>query len=362
MPGVVDARHHNFALGGMCRSYRITKTNLNNLADWLWSHPSSLGDLTTVVQYPINAIISLNYVPFSPDVESSTAVPVHIGNIGISEVRGCRLNDGDTKIVYGTGTSYPITRHFNNYLDFAPYTKISVFVPFCGSISLDPSKVYGKSLGIQYNINPITGDFSAQIYTISGGTNTLINTQFGNCAASVPLTGADYTGARAQTVNGLMQAISGGVQVAGSITTIGMTLAGGAVGGIPGGVAAAGAAAAGISGISNLVKGIDTVETAKPEYRVQGAAVGNSCLLSNVVPYVEIVRVKRVKPSATDPVTSTVWEQATYEGQPSFEIVKLSSLNGLGFTRIKDIHLDGMSATDTEKQELEMLLKKGVIF
>ena len=48
-----------------------------------------------------------------------------------------------------------------------------------------------------------------------------------------------------------------------------------------------------------------------------------------------------------------------FYGRPSNKTVKLSSCSG--FTRVKDVHIERINATDDELSNIENLLKEGVI-
>ena len=48
-----------------------------------------------------------------------------------------------------------------------------------------------------------------------------------------------------------------------------------------------------------------------------------------------------------------------FYGKPSNKTVRLSSCSG--YTRVKDVHVDNIVATDNELSEIEQLLKEGVI-
>lgn len=60
-----------------------------------------------------------------------------------------------------------IRREYNDYRDFEN-TKITAYLPFCGSVELNPQDVVGKWLGCTYAIDLFDGSCKAFIYTLSG--------------------------------------------------------------------------------------------------------------------------------------------------------------------------------------------------
>ena len=122
---------------------------------------------------------------------------------------------------------YRIDRFFNDFRDFAPYTKVEVFVPFCGWLPL-PSHVMGNKISGTLIVDIISGTCKA---VIKCG-RTVVAEGAGVCALDVPFV--------AENVGMKMAGI------ANSIVSYGKTVSG-AIGGVAGSgsAAAAGAAAAG---------------------------------------------------------------------------------------------------------------------
>lgn len=59
------------------------------------------------------------------------------------------------------------------------------------------------------------------------------------------------------------------------------------------------------------------------------------------------------------PQTAMAQNFETLSGYPSNTYTKLSACTG--FTQVKFVHVENLNATDAEKQEIEQLLKEGVI-
>lgn len=111
------------------------------------------------------------------------------------------LNNNNTVLNFGTTH---IKRTFNDFRDFAPYTKLQLDIPFCGKVELD-TKVFMNhdlSLFIFYDIT--SGKCTALIYR----DDLIYQTLDGVCGVNIPLTAinmAQYQNAIAQLENGMKQ-------------------------------------------------------------------------------------------------------------------------------------------------------------
>lgn len=57
-----------------------------------------------------------------------------------------------------------IPRLFNNFLDFAPHTKVDIFLPYVGFVSLDATEVINRTIRVDYNITITTGASTVFVY------------------------------------------------------------------------------------------------------------------------------------------------------------------------------------------------------
>lgn len=85
-----------------------------------------------------------------------------------------------------------VPRAFNDYRDFEN-TKITAYLPFCGSVELNPQDVVDKWLGCTYAIDLFDGSCKAFIYTLSGndvgyeGAYYNVAIKQGQCGFMIPL-------------------------------------------------------------------------------------------------------------------------------------------------------------------------------
>lgn len=87
-----------------------------------------------------------------------------------------------------------IPKEYNDYRDFEN-TKITAYLPFCGSVELNPQDVVGKWLGCTYAIDLFDGSCKAFIYTLSGndvgyeGAYYNVAIKQGQCGFLIPMSG-----------------------------------------------------------------------------------------------------------------------------------------------------------------------------
>lgn len=296
---------------GAVKAYHVTETNLVKFFTDLWS--TSVFDVATfqkLVSEPLEALISLHCIPFYPSEGVSSHI--HLGNFDFNNELSAPIITNQYKTVKcGTVT---VPYYWGSFLDADPYTKVEIYLPFIGMKTLDADDVIGLTLEVRYNIDILTGDLTANIKC---GQSVLYKFQ-GNCKANIPVTSMK---------NDIIERINTAVfAVGGSLT--------------------GGAAAVGTSIIASAV----SVTLAKTHISRSGDLSGAVGMLDEFTPYLIIHR----------PIQSLPDSYARDKGRPSNITATLSSLKG--YTEVEYIHLTGIDgATDQELEEIESLLKSGVI-
>ena len=294
-----------------------TQEQLNSLANFLWS--TDFVDLIKkVLQSPMDAMISLALFPIRPKTDGT-----HIINLGYvpSGVSALRVSD-QFQTFQTSGLVIP--HKYNSYLDYSPYTTAEIYLPFIGFQRLNINDVMGKTVSVVYNIDMLSGICTALVKV----DDTTMYSYSGNMAMFLPLSAGNW--AR------MMTPIFGAV----------------------GGVASMGAGIAGVMSGSSLLGSTSTaVSGAKSLGNLEGNAVsrsgeisGNAGILGDYQPFIVVTRPINDRPSTYN---SNI-------GQTYNKSVQLGTLSG--FTIVDEAHVEGMSATETEKNEIERLLKEGVIF
>lgn len=298
--------------------YNPSITQLRMLATWMWD--SSLFDVNSfqkLFQSPMQAILGLSIVPVQP-VRADTPTNIKIGNI-TSTISAYPVTTQYKNVPLG---SVVVEEYWGSYLDYAPYTKVEIYLPYIGTRELNADDVMGKTISVVYHVDVLSGSCVAQV-----AVNDSVMYQFsGNCATSVPITGNDWT----NVINGAISvAVSGAMLATGMATGTAPVMATSAV-----------------STVGSLAQNVTTM---KPTVLKSGSISGSSGVLAVQTPYLIITRPRQAVPE----------NQNKYTGYPAYITMQLG--NAVGMTYVADCHLENIPCTDGELQEIERLLKEGVI-
>ncbi len=299
---------------GFVTTYVMSASNMRSLASYMWSK-SFVDNIPKLLQNPMEALISVNLSPLTPP-HGSDIQKVKLGTL-TSDANGFLLANQ-----YGTFNlgSINLGEYWANYLDYAPYTEVSIYLPYIGTFDLNVDDVMNSVLSLQYVVDFLSGTCVAHLSVQRGQLNSVLYQWGGNIFTTVPATGADYTGQLTALINGV-------TATAGSLLT-----------GNAGTVATTAVNAA-----------VSTLTTKMHVLRGSGMTK-NAGTLGVAQPYLVVSR----------PVQSMPFNMWCDKGFPSNIGRPLSELSG--YTEIDYIHLQGIQATQDEINEIYGLLNKGVIF
>ena len=317
----------NLSLNHFISAYVPTLTELNNLADFVWGQYDKTDAsklLSKVFSDPIDGIISLHMLPFTPG--SSTAIEVTIGRYG-SSINMKPMTAQFTDVDCGSLT---LAEYWGNYLDYAA-TRITLFLPYVGEVDLNPDEVMGQTLSVLYRVDNLTGAFVCFLSI----TDKILAQYNGCCALSVPISSADYRQLNSAILGAAMVAVG----AAGVAAAAGAGLAAGAS---EGNIGSLNLSAGGVSSALN-------VSQSKVHHSHSGALGGAAGFLGSQKPYVIIHRARQCLPEGLN----------VRAGYPSMVTMKLGDC--YGFTSVSSIILSGLPFTDGELSELVGILKEGFI-
>lgn len=295
---------------GMVSVYNPTKTEVKNFSAWLWT-ANVIENLKKILANPVDAIIGMHIMYATPITGSPENIVCGYLDSGVAAKV---VTQQYIEVDCGHVT---VPEYYGNALDYEPYTQVHCYLPFVGIQTLKANDVLGKELYIKYGVDVLTGTVLAILTTKKDGSEISCYQFAGNCAVQIPLTGGNY----AEIIKGIASMTVG---VAGSIATANPLPA---IGGVVG-------AAMGSS--------LDVSRS--------GSLGANAGVMGVRKPYLIITRRK-----AYD---STNYNK--FYGFPANKTIQLSTCKG--YTRVKSTHIDSISrATDSEKTEIETLLKQGVV-
>ena len=143
-------------IGVLTSTFHMTKERLVQLGQFLWGS-SIFDEFSLINNNPVENIISCKAIPYAI---SGTTQEITLGNVKTG-VNGEKISQNFSKQTIG---SVAIAEHYKNFLDYAPYTNVIIYLPYIGFKELDASLVMGKTLRIEYTLDVITGGCLAQIY------------------------------------------------------------------------------------------------------------------------------------------------------------------------------------------------------
>lgn len=244
--------------------YEPTNANMKKINDAIFINAAD-GTTINVQQY------------FSSYKKFYCKIPV----AGYKQLKGGRYDFGEQApyvkehtIVVDCG-SVEIPEQYQSLLDYSPFSRLTIYLPFVGFQELDDKLVVGHTLKVQYTVDVLSGRCLAQLYVDSTNLKSCF-AEYGGTIAADEIFGTD---------NG---------------------------------------------------------------YNYYGAyELMTTMQLGELSCYV-LIHTKM-------PLEGDI---VNYKGLPTNEIVKVGDVTG--FVKYSSIHVDGMTATDSEKSEIESLLMSGI--
>lgn len=326
------------------RQYVLDNDNVAKLCDEL----HSLGFITIAKLYtnPIDNLISLYAYPFDVRALSSIWSQMQndptffdIGKYRTTQAKGSRLALIPTPIL-DLG-SVQVTKYYNNFLDYAPYTKVELYLPYIGYEMLDVDMVMGKTINIKYAVDLFNGSCTAFITIGSGTAETLIMQRNGQIGIPIQLNGNNSDIARNLIRLGISSVASVTAnKVAGGVATTASQ-------------AMTQETAKKVANVNLLSSSVDAVVGNQITIQKSGGSNGgNTAYYAPQNAFLVYTR-----PNVDEPTSYT-----SLFGKPLMETRRIGELTG--YTEIADVHIEGDyfgTITEDERNELDRMLKEGVI-
>lgn len=317
---------------GLISVYHPTDAQLKAFASWLWvtyADPS----IQKLWNNPFDGVIGLMELYCTPT------------DIGTKTIRSGFLDSGVSSAIISRYTkidcgSLTVPEYYGNYLDYSPYSKCHVYLPFIGIVELNVDDIVGHAVNITYVIDEYNGSCIAQITVarsieVGGEDVDYSNLMYqfsGNCAVELPLAGGTQSAIRA----GLIQAAAYGISsVIGGIVTAGSP-----------------AKNAGGRALSEIGYGaanaIGSVVSAKSSVQHSGSFGSSFGAMGVKKPYIIVARPKQID----------VVDYNKLYGYPAHAAVTVGSCTG--YLRVREVNVASSTASDEEKKKIEELLKEGI--
>lgn len=355
--GIVDSNNQTDSqVGGAVTYYVLTpaecKALMHYLLDDTFLEQNGFPSLQTLTQdmtqemakafiKPIDFIVSCMWYPFPTNAftnAQSTQIKVGYWLINTSIATGKLLQAAVFIFgAYGTLTNHPQAETRGNYLNFAPYTRISVEIPPFGNIPIDTSyRTLGNIVyGLTY-LDPITGNAILHVHMRDSlpqdsaavrGSPIVYET---SAQLGVPIQLSQVTPDYVNAASEAVQAVSS------------IDLLGGSIGLMTGGPAGAIKGAINSNVISHAANAITSLAP-----QVRGCGVNGSRLLT------------KIRPTITIQYLPLVDEDNAEMGRPLREIRTINTLSG--FIKCFEVTVD-YACMDSEKIAIHDYLMGGFFY
>ena len=326
-------------LGYGVNAYQITNSDIGVLTDYLWGRSGGafnnggLWDKFKNYKFnPIAGILSVHHIPYELQPTVGTSAHVKLAGMVFDGVESGGVTVSGNPITaenhiahFSVPTVYLDHEHgelpYFSFEDFAR-TRVRVYLPYCGTVELDPASCIGGAIEIDYQCDCVNGNVGVQITTTTmpdknGNQRRHVSAvATGNCAYKIPMTGND----------------NGTGEILGAITgAVGSMMSGNFLGALGAGMKA-------ISGIEQH----HTITT--------GDISGNAGFLTSRTVIVEV----------------TYGDYYRTDGQYPAMMMRPAASSGIvsDFTGHSQliVHADSISiATDAEREEIETMCRNGVL-
>lgn len=269
---------------------------------------------------PLESIINLYVAPFFSTVASNTA-PL---KIGAWETPYDYLFANEQMVIYDCG-KINISEYWGNFLDYAPHTKIYIFLPYIGEYDLPVDNVMNCEIGLRYIFDLLTGIASAEIYNYTK--KVQVATYTAQASYKLPLTSTEHT----ELIQGLLT-FGAAVATKGLATKVGSS-------------------SALMDGSNKLASNAAmNLMTDKVSVERFGDISNSAVFFSYPIPFLRITR----------PQVSIPEQFNELYGFPSNITALLGDLSG--YTEVQEVHLENIpDALSEELTMIKNLLVGGVI-
>lgn len=330
---------------GFVSLWNPTQQEMQDLAQYLWTGTFDLTNFKKLFTDPMECVLSVGIIPITPTRKQS-------GGTDVKE-----------EIVFGGSShsgvnAYPVTEQFytvdmgtlhidgksKSAMDYSPYAKASIYLPYCGTYALDVDEIMDSDVSLEYHIDIYTGACVAYL-TIDGHINSdghnvnAIMYQFtGNVLASIPITGNDHS----QFIQSMLFM---GASIAATVAS-----SGAGAPAIEGAAASGDVAGAGMAlNAATAGSAINTVMSMKPNVLHSGNLSSTAGLLGAQKPFITMSWSNLCRPE----------EEYKLAGMPLHRSGTLSDFEG--FTIVSACHMHNILCTDAERAMIEQALARGVI-
>lgn len=328
--------------------YKLDRDNINKVMQEIWADNPFQNTFKYGNIEPNDCVLGVYTLPFSIDNVDYDPLgdrKVYIGNTYFkNNIRGDRVTrpykilTTDAVLVGGQKKNPLKLKKGRNFLDFAPYSSASIYIPFVGERELDLNLVMYRYVYIQYRVHIYTGDFVATVYSMNysknkkdiakeinrlGYTNDAypVITATGNMAFEFPMVGRETT----YKLNDIV--------------------------GVLGGMASGG-----VKGVASEVLGLanNQITGGSGAIVTKGSFRGTEAYLSNWQPYITLYKHEAMRGFKEGSRNLAFNETRGLRTERSIKIGNMGS----GYHKVNGCKLDGLQCTQRERAEIQRILEQ----
>lgn len=332
--------------------YYLTDAELKNFIDILWGQPASFYEAIQIAGKQTASIFdyitSLRLYPFDINVlfTQHSLSPIFMGTgatLLLTDSTEAQLQKLSDYIHYTTLCTFDLSEFTGwrqNFLDYSPYTKISLYLPYAGTMDLDCQMISAFS---DITSCTITVDFAIDLqsgvltYYVFADNAYLLATQNVKVGVDIPLNGNDSL---QQSINMVRNTYSNATRLLAGASGIAVNTMSGNVAGV-----AAEALTAPI-GIAEMALNTSLASRQIP-VNTMPTSGSISSMLAGQDPFITIYRQKIANPA-------NYGHAIGYKTESTHAISDLS-----GWTICRNPDLSGISATEGEKRLIADILTTG---
>ena len=318
---------------GFVSMYQLTAGEMTSLATYLWSD-NFIENIKKAWQDPFQNIINVSFVPLNNELTGASGT-IKIGNCS-SGITGNKLSKSLYEKDFG---SINLKELYCNFADYAPFTKLRIYLPGAGVRDINPDDYMDGSIHLKAYIDLFSGTCVYQLLSQRHGRTHVVDHYEANIMTQIPITGRNFIDAYKSVINGVATIASGAVT--------GQALA------VPYKKAGARKRAQREAAIQN--NAIDTaVDTGnnllniKPSYEKTGSVSGSAMRLSVQTPYIFF----------DTPQLRQASNFRQLHGYTSNLYARLGDCTG--YVSVKYIDLKGINAPDEVKERILSSLTNGI--
>lgn len=318
---------------------------------------------------PIDCIVSLKWFPFTVPSHGSE-VNINLGNYQTKVQAPVYTGSGVEVYSLGSCIIYPYAGSGEPcFLDYAPYTKIELIIPYCGTVELDPSIYMNHTLSVNFIVDIYTGACTA--YIMCDG--LVSDSVSGVCCVDLPISGIDNATLEGQIYNASLNLKSSKIGEAVSVVNAGLSFGTSLLGIKGNGAKMAKGVVGAVDALTGAIGSVaqSSESLAMNQYQIEHInipfrTVGSQTGLGNSKQE-QFCRLLIYRPKFINGLTNIKQWYNSNEGKlyghtVGYSCIKTDVISSFhGFTMFSNVDLSGINATDTEKAAILTALQSGVI-